>query len=166
MSRALIVRLLRRSISYRVLWNHIQSLWQPLGRFQLVDLDNEYFKVKFEKEDDYTKVLIDGPWTIFGSYLTVQPWSREFSTSQLHLAYVVVWVRLPGLPIRYYTKNLFRCIVDVIGKVIKADYNIDVGERDKFVPFAVMVDLNKPLLPCVGIDDFTQRLEYEGLHQI
>ncbi|KAK8614733.1 hypothetical protein V6N13_068528 [Hibiscus sabdariffa] len=29
-----------------------------------------------------------------------------------------------------------------------------------------MVDLNKPLVPCIGIDGFVQRLEYEGLQNI
>ncbi|GMI93089.1 hypothetical protein HRI_002978200 [Hibiscus trionum] len=116
MGRALIVHLLGRTISYRVLWNRLQSLWKLVGRFQLVDLENDYFLVKLEQEEDYLRILTTGPWTIFGSYLTVQPWSREFSTDKAHPSHVVVWVRLSGLPIRYYTKSLFRRITDIIGK--------------------------------------------------
>ncbi|KAE8660608.1 hypothetical protein F3Y22_tig00116951pilonHSYRG00499 [Hibiscus syriacus] len=53
-----------------------------------------------------------------------------------------------------------------IGKIIKVDYNTNAGERGKFARLAVAVDLNKPLLPCIGIDGFVQKLEYEGLQHI
>ncbi|MBA0841141.1 hypothetical protein Goarm_003651, partial [Gossypium armourianum] len=32
-------------------------------------------------KDDFDKVVIGGPWMIFGHYLTVRPWSLNFSTS-------------------------------------------------------------------------------------
>ncbi|KAK8506914.1 hypothetical protein V6N12_009226 [Hibiscus sabdariffa] len=53
MRQAIVVRLLRRSISYRGLWNKIQAWWKPSGRVQLVDLDNDYFLVKFFYSEDY-----------------------------------------------------------------------------------------------------------------
>ncbi|KAL4353103.1 hypothetical protein GQ457_06G028150 [Hibiscus cannabinus] len=136
------------------------------GEIQLIDLDNNYFLVRLEDPRDYERSLTEGPWTIFGCYLTVQPWSRAFNTSEKHPSHVVAWVRLPGLPYRYYTKALFRRIAAVIGTVVKVDYNTDAGERGKFARLAIMVDLNKPLVPCIGIDGFVQRLEYEGLQNI
>ncbi|MBA0752466.1 hypothetical protein Gogos_001299, partial [Gossypium gossypioides] len=33
-------------------------------------------------EEDYSAVLIGGPWIIFGQYLTIRPWSPLFSTTQ------------------------------------------------------------------------------------
>ncbi|KAL4278683.1 hypothetical protein GQ457_03G021840 [Hibiscus cannabinus] len=130
-----------------------------------MNLENEYFLVKFQHEEDYLKVLTDGPWTLFGSYL-IQLWNMDFSTSQLHTSHVMVCVRLLGLPIRYYMKNLFRSIANVVGRVIKLDYNIKVFGRGKFYRLDVMVELNKPLLSCVGINNFVQKLEYDDLHQI
>ncbi|KAE8718339.1 hypothetical protein F3Y22_tig00110015pilonHSYRG00195 [Hibiscus syriacus] len=107
-----------------------------------------------------------GPWIIFGNYLIVQPWSRNFSTSDDHPSQIIVWIRLSGLPYGYYSKFLFRLIASEIGKVIKVDYNPTAGERGKFAGLVVAVDLTKPLLRCVGIDDFVQRIEYEGLQNI
>ncbi|KAL4303029.1 hypothetical protein GQ457_10G025080 [Hibiscus cannabinus] len=164
--QTVVVRLLGRQIGYRMMWNRLQALWKPTGQFQLIDLENDYFLVKFAVEGDYVNVLADGPWTIFGHYLTVQPWTQEFSTSQEFPSHVLVWVRLPGLPYRYYTKALFRRIAAILGQIIKVDYNTVGGERGKFARLAVMVDLTKPLWPCLGIDDFVQHLEYEGLHNI
>ncbi|PPS04523.1 hypothetical protein GOBAR_AA16128 [Gossypium barbadense] len=32
--------------------------------------------------DDYNRVLTQGPWIIFGQYLTVQPWTQTFNPAQ------------------------------------------------------------------------------------
>ncbi|KAE8693666.1 hypothetical protein F3Y22_tig00110794pilonHSYRG00042 [Hibiscus syriacus] len=92
MRRSIIVRLLGKNIGYRMLLNKIKTLWQPQGRFQLIDLDNGYHLVRLELESGFTRVLTEGPWVIFGSYLIVQPWSRNFSTTETHPSQVVVWI--------------------------------------------------------------------------
>ncbi|KAL4290760.1 hypothetical protein GQ457_14G014310 [Hibiscus cannabinus] len=166
MIHTIIVRLLGRSIGYKVLLDMIYGLWHPRGELQLIDLENNYYLVRFEDERDYADVLINGPWAIFGSYLTVQPWSRSFSTDEKYPSNIVVWVRLPCLPYRYYCKALFRRIAQLVGRVIKVDYNTKAGEHGKFARLAIMVDLNKPLRSCIGIDNFVRKIEYEGLQQI
>ncbi|KAL4333578.1 hypothetical protein GQ457_07G001170 [Hibiscus cannabinus] len=122
-----------------------------IGDIQLIDLENNYFLVRFEKESDYSMVLTEGPWTIYGFYLTVQPWHRDFNTNEKHPTHVVA---------------IFRLIATVIGRVVKIDYNTMRGARGKFARLAVMVDLNKPMLSCINIDGRIQKLEYESLHQI
>ncbi|KAE8729402.1 hypothetical protein F3Y22_tig00003715pilonHSYRG00059 [Hibiscus syriacus] len=128
----------------------IQALWKLVGEIQLIDLDNAYFIVKFTDERDYTKILTEGPWTIYGRYLTVQLWSKSFSTFEKYPSHAIVWVRLPGLPYRYYYKALFRRLVNHVGRVVKVDYNTQAGERGKFARLVTLVDLNKPLLSCIG----------------
>ncbi|KAL4362111.1 hypothetical protein GQ457_04G026880 [Hibiscus cannabinus] len=121
--QAIIVRLLGRNIGYKTLFSRLKALWTPKRIYQLVDLDNDYFLVKFQEEEDYIRVLFEGPWTIFGSYLTVQPWSRSFTTFEAHHSHMIICIRLSGLPYWYYTKSLFRLIAAVIGKVVRVDYN-------------------------------------------
>ncbi|MBA0662985.1 hypothetical protein Goklo_007046 [Gossypium klotzschianum] len=100
-----------KSIGFRALACRIQSLQKIEGNLQIVDLDNEYYLVK----------------------------SISFLMKDLHLSDIVVWVRLPGLPYRYYNKDLFRAIAGVIGQAVKIDYNTIVGRRGKFVTLAVVV---------------------------
>ncbi|KAL4297374.1 hypothetical protein GQ457_12G006380 [Hibiscus cannabinus] len=163
---SVIVRLLGRAIGYNALLNRIRSLWNPSGEVALVDLDNGYYLVRFANVADVSRMLIGGPWVIYGNYLTVQPWSRNFSTDVDHSGEIVVWARLPGLPYRYYTKSMFRYIASVIGRVVKIDYNTSKGKRGRFARLAAVVDLNKPLVPGVLIDGIYQRIEYEGLPTI
>ncbi|KAL4334407.1 hypothetical protein GQ457_07G010750 [Hibiscus cannabinus] len=84
LSNGIIVRLLGQAIGYRALVNRVTALWKPICSLHIIDLDNNYFLVRFSDPSDYLKVLMEGPWTIYGSYLTVQPWSRQFTTTEKH----------------------------------------------------------------------------------
>ncbi|KAJ4850446.1 hypothetical protein Tsubulata_027037 [Turnera subulata] len=76
--KAVIVKLLGRNISYRVLLAKIKSLWQPKGLFKVIDLENNFFVVKFEKQSDYLHSSVGGPWSVFNSALCIFPWSLDF----------------------------------------------------------------------------------------
>ncbi|KAL4348482.1 hypothetical protein GQ457_17G005590 [Hibiscus cannabinus] len=166
LATAVVIRLLGKSIGYRALLNRVQALWNPKGDMCLIDLDNDYYIARFALEEDFQKVLSDGPWVIYGSYLTVQPWSRCFSTAEAHPSHIMVWVRLPKLPYRYYTKSMFRYIAAAIGKVVRVDYNTTEGKRGRFTRLAIIVDLTKPLVSGIVIDGSRQDIEYEGLLEI
>ncbi|KAL4279846.1 hypothetical protein GQ457_03G007300 [Hibiscus cannabinus] len=166
LAKSVIVRLLGKSIGYRALLNRIQSMWNPKGDMCLIDQDNDYYLARFALVEDFQKVLSGGPWVIYGNYLTVQPWSRGFSTTEAHPSHIMVWVRLPKLPYRYYTKSMFRYIVNAIGKVVRVDSNTSEGKRGRFARLAIIVDLRKPLVSGIVIDGHRQDIEYEGLSEI
>ncbi|GMI75472.1 hypothetical protein HRI_001216500 [Hibiscus trionum] len=166
LAKSLVVRLLGRSIGYRALHNRVHMMWKSVGEISIVDLDNEYFLARFAMESDYESVLSGGPWVIYGSYLTVQPWSRDFSTAIDHPRKLLVWLRLPGLPYRYYSSSIFEAITGVLGEVIRVDFNTIEGSRGKFARLAVVVDLEKPLIPAIINDGRYQLIEYEGLSHI
>ncbi|KAL4341262.1 hypothetical protein GQ457_08G035530 [Hibiscus cannabinus] len=165
MRRSLIICLLGQSIGYKTLLSKIKILWQTQGAFQVFDLANDYFLVMFENKYDYEHVLTWGPWLVFGSYLIFQPWSRDFSTSEVFPAHVMVWVRIPRLPYRYYSKSLFRHNANVIEKVMKIDYNKQTGDRGHFTHLVVMISLKHPLILGVRIDGSIYSLEYEGFQR-
>lgn len=84
-----VVCLLGRAIGYRPLLNHLQSLWRPAGTFQLVNLENNLYLVKFTDPSDYSHAVIGHPWVIYGHYLTLQPWTASFSIDNERLTSVV-----------------------------------------------------------------------------
>ncbi|PPD94590.1 hypothetical protein GOBAR_DD08381 [Gossypium barbadense] len=115
-----------------------------------MDLENDYYLVRFSEEDDYNKVLTNGPWVIFGQYLTILPWTPDFSTTQDEVGIQVVWVWLSGLSKSYYSP----CILKAI------------GQAGRFVRIAICVDLRKPLISKVRINGHLQRVEYESLPHV
>ncbi|MBA0855255.1 hypothetical protein Goshw_011258 [Gossypium schwendimanii] len=72
--------------------------WRPSKPFQLIDVENGFFFVKFQRKEDYERALNQGPWIVFGQYLMVQLWTLDFNPFQPFPLVVMAWIRLPGLP--------------------------------------------------------------------
>ncbi|KAH1038181.1 hypothetical protein J1N35_039924 [Gossypium stocksii] len=129
----------------------------PMGSSQVIDIDNDYYLVKFVVNQDYTKALTEGPCVVYGNYLTVQPWSRDFFTKEKHPLKIVVWMRLPGLPYKFYNKKLLRLIVGTLGKVVKINYNTTVCHGGGF---------DETIESICGIDGTSFCVEHERLPSI
>ncbi|KAK9007146.1 hypothetical protein V6N11_050979 [Hibiscus sabdariffa] len=114
MDRTIILKLLGRRIGYETLKMKIHDLWKPASEIKLMDIENGYFLATFRSHNDFLTVLADGPWTIFGHYLTVEPWSPDFSPSQPFPSKVVAWIRLPGLSATLYKRSLIEEIVKCV----------------------------------------------------
>ncbi|KAH1056755.1 hypothetical protein J1N35_034820 [Gossypium stocksii] len=68
-----------------------------------------------------------------------------------------------SLHYRYYGKGLLKIIEDVVGQVMKVDYNTTLTKRGRFARIVIFVDLNILLVTFVGLDGVPQHIEYEGL---
>lgn len=68
---AVVVKLLGRSIRYRALCNRLGALWNSTTSFNVIDLENKYFLIRFKSKEDMGFILTQGPWTIIGHYLIV-----------------------------------------------------------------------------------------------
>ncbi|KAH1031336.1 hypothetical protein J1N35_043510 [Gossypium stocksii] len=64
-ARTIVFKLLGRKIGY-VFWNKMCTPWKQVKRFQLMDIENDYYLAKFESVEDYTNVISKGPWVVFG----------------------------------------------------------------------------------------------------
>ena len=67
-----VIKLIGRSVGYKVLCNCMESLWSRSQGFSMIDLENNFFLVKFKTEEYAYYALTQGSWTILGHYLTVQ----------------------------------------------------------------------------------------------
>ncbi|MBA0804686.1 hypothetical protein Gohar_004256, partial [Gossypium harknessii] len=51
-------------IGFNNLCSKLYAIWKPSRRFQLMDLDNDYYIVKFQAKVDYWKALTEGSWKL------------------------------------------------------------------------------------------------------
>lgn len=70
------------------------------------------------------------------------------------------------MPLHYYHKRILKLLGQIIGKVLRIDYNTESATRGKFARIAVDVELNKPLVSQFLLDGKLQRIEYESLPSI
>ncbi|KAH1080237.1 hypothetical protein J1N35_019998 [Gossypium stocksii] len=140
-------------------------LWNTSKHFHLMDIENGYFLAKLQSTEDYVKVLSQRPWVIYGQYLTVQPWTKEFKSLQPYPSLVLAWIRLPGLS-GYLKKKILEAIGETINKVVHSDFNTDSGTRYRFARMAVYINIKEPLIGQVLVNGLYQKVEYEGLPYI
>ncbi|KAJ4844717.1 hypothetical protein Tsubulata_007706 [Turnera subulata] len=62
-----VVKLLGRTIGYRTLCSRLQTLWQPSKPMKVVDLENDFFLVGLQCEEDFYQALTDFPRSWYDS---------------------------------------------------------------------------------------------------
>lgn len=69
MAKTIIIKMLEGRIGFNVLLNKVTLLWNPVKPIQLMDLENDFYLVRFQDEDDYNRVVMGGPlenlWMVF-----------------------------------------------------------------------------------------------------
>ena len=70
---SVVVKLHGRNIGYKTLCTRLHELWRTTMTYSMIDLENNYFLIRFCSSGDAVDALTKGPWIIMGHYLTVQP---------------------------------------------------------------------------------------------
>ncbi|KAJ1439231.1 hypothetical protein SESBI_02602 [Sesbania bispinosa] len=58
--RTVIIKLLGKRVGYKMLQNRLYKLWHPSSGMEIIDLENEYFLVRFSNTDDYNHFIEHG----------------------------------------------------------------------------------------------------------
>lgn len=98
--------------------------------------------------------------------MNVQQWIPQFDCFKEKIKKITAWIRLPGMPLHYYHKKIIRLLGNVVGTVLKIDYNTELVTRGKFARIAVEVNLDRPLVSQFLLDGKIQKVEYESLPTI
>jgi hypothetical protein len=126
-----------------------------------------FFIVNFSTEAECQRVLEQGPWFWGRSGLSMQRWFPDFNPLTMTAMTTPVWVRLPNLPLHFYSSSFLPTLGNALGRFIKIDTErIEKG----FVTFAricVEIDLSQGLPDRILIDwgdgdPFIQMVDYEN----
>lgn len=85
---------------------------------------------------------------------------------QAYPSVVMAWIRFLTLPSYLYNRKIITKIGELVGKVVKLDMNTDSRTRGRFVRMTVNINLEKPLVSQILINDRSQKVEYESLYTI
>ncbi|XP_028779078.1 uncharacterized protein LOC114735545 [Neltuma alba] len=142
-------------------------MWKTEKSFTTRDINNGYFLVSFEDENDMINIYQEGPWMVSDRYLVVQRWRLNFDpwNAELHKK-IVIWLRIPLLPLEFFNAASFQRIGSLIGRTLKIDRVTYASERGRFARICVEIDLNKKLRSSFNLFGTRRRIEYEGLHLI
>ncbi|CAN1760391.1 hypothetical protein LINPERHAP1_LOCUS7509 [Linum perenne] len=163
---AVIFHVLGRRVPFMIMNNRIQNLWAVRGQVRITDMGAGFFTARFDSSEDYRRALLEGPWKIGEHYIVPRMWQEGFDPCTDTLSQTLVWVRLPGLPLEFFTETFLRRIGDKIGKLVRIDPTTLAMERGNYARICVRVDLSKKLLSKYKLLHRVRRVEYEGLHVV
>ncbi|XP_062019300.1 uncharacterized protein LOC133735880 [Rosa rugosa] len=144
----------------------LRRKWQVKGGWQLIDLPNDFFIVKFNLEEDMNYVLCSGPWILAGRTFIVRKWRPDFDPVNEVIGKMALWVRICGFPVKYFKDYTVANIGKVLGDVVKVD-QVTIGQaRGKFARVCVEIDLSKPLRRFVEVESVAYSVIYEGISLI
>ena len=89
-SKAIIVKLVGRTIGLAYMRTKLNYLWRPTGRMDCVDLGYGFFLVRFFSKEDLEAVLMRGPWFIGDHFLSIRPWEPFFKLSTVNVSLIAV----------------------------------------------------------------------------
>lgn len=144
----------------------LRRKWQVKGGWKLIDLPNDYFIVKFNLEEDMQHALCGGPWILAGQTLVVRKWRPDFDPTTEVIGSMALWVRISGLPVKFFKEFTIAKIGRILGDVVRVD-PVTIGQaRGKFARVCIEVDLSKPLRPFVEVEGVAYQVVYEGISMI
>ncbi|XP_038977764.1 uncharacterized protein LOC120108252 [Phoenix dactylifera] len=128
---------------------------------------NETFAFRFRTVNEREAVMEAGPWLVAGQLLAMERWRPNFVPGEKQLNRLVVWLRLPNLPMEYWTKRLILNIAAKAGRPLALDKITDHGWMLGFARVKVELDAREPIRPGtfvrIGTDVHWQTFRYENL---
>lgn len=105
-----------------------------------------------------------------GHIYCLQPWKRHFDPTKEKLNTVLLWIRLPRLPLEMWNGKVLKHIISPIGNLSKINNNSEEVAKGLFARICVEVDVSKPLkrtIKYVLVDVYREcLLDYENITSI
>lgn len=158
---ALILKLLGKIVSFRVLQQRTSDLWGLQWGYELIDIENGFFLARFFSLEDFMKVLEGGPWWLWVTTSPLLSGGRTFVPPQRGFP-----PRFPELPIELFDEEVLTYMGDAVGKTVRVDETTMAASWGRYGHVCVEIDLDAPLVPVIKVLGSVQQVEYEGLHLI
>ena len=113
------------------------ALWKPAGRLDYVDLEKDFYLVRFSLKKDHDVMLRKGPWFLREHFLSIRPWEPNFKAKTTNVSSVRVWIRFNGLPIEYYDAEVLKEIGEAVGKVLRIDTHMASEAKGRYARLCV-----------------------------
>ncbi|XP_028769454.1 uncharacterized protein LOC114726901 [Neltuma alba] len=146
---------------------NLARIWKTEHPFTTRDLDNGFFVVSFDDEDDMNMIYQEGPWMFADHYLAVQRWRPNFDPWEAKVQKkIAVWIRIPLLPLEFFNVESLRLIGKLIGRTLKVDMITHTSERGRFARICIEIDLKKKLKSAINVFGRRRVIAYEGLQLV
>jgi hypothetical protein len=158
---ALVVKLEDR-LEVNIMKNKLESVWNLAGKFDLKEIGDGFFMVKFNNEEGKANVIDGVPWKIGDCYLFVRKWTSDFNTEK-EIFKSMVWARILSLNFVYYDESFLWTLASAIGHPVKVDLDTLRVEYGRFARVCVDIDIRYAVVFKIGINGEWYEVQYEKI---
>lgn len=90
--------------------------------------------------------MLNVPYTLNNRPIIIRPWSESFDFNEEVLKTIPLGVKLPKLPLNYWSKKVLSKIESGLGKAVYADACTTIAERVSYARVLIEMDVTR-LLP-------------------
>ncbi|CAH9114601.1 unnamed protein product [Cuscuta europaea] len=99
---------------------------------------------KFHNEDDRSKVLLGGPYIVFGKLLMLKELSENFSFEDEEFLKVPIWVKFHDLPLQLWNDEAMSEVASMVGVPLTTDKITQERINNDYARVLIEVDVSKP----------------------
>lgn len=146
----------------------MEQFWKvELGYAPVVDLLTQgWFVVNFSNEADLWKIL-NRSWSLDHSPVLLKPWHPMFDASRERVDTIPIWVRLPVLPLHFWSELHLRRIGNILGTFLEADLSFLESHVKQVARILVNINIREGLSETInlvwGSEVISQILDYENI---
>lgn len=99
----------------------ILESWNLLHEAQASLVGVNTFLFKFASAADRSRVLLQGPWSVFGYHLVLKPWEANKAPQEIDFSTTDLWLQAHNLPLEYCTEENAKAISCLFHKFLEFD---------------------------------------------
>ena len=124
-----------------------KQLWRSTNGFKLKRLGEHKVLFVFDKLPDVDRIIQNQPWSFDKHLVVIQRYDSDTPAHNLIFNKATFWVQVHDIPLRYMTRQMAKCLCEIVGEVHKSTGAVD-EEGGHFMRVRVTLDINLPL--CRG----------------
>ena len=143
-SASLVGYFLEKKPHYDMVKKAAERAWGNMGLKAVTLPANDFFLFSFDSKEDSEKVILEGPWSLVGRSIVLQPWIPGFKFEKSKISTIPIWVRLSNIPVELWTKEGLSWITSALGRPLHLELLTEHIEVVKYARVQVEMDRNSP----------------------
>ncbi|XP_074288077.1 uncharacterized protein LOC141613236 [Silene latifolia] len=128
---------------WELLSGFVKKLWGAYKPDKISFLPNGVFLVRFPTKECQSLVLQQGFPMYDNKPLVVKPWSESCSLLKERVKVVPIWLRLCGLPLKFWSKSSLEKLAGLLGKFVRRDAATEDKTRLGYARLLVEVQIGQ-----------------------
>lgn len=168
-TNSVVVYVLGANLPYHVMAGFLNRIWKAVGIDKVIQVQKGVFLVRFQSREQQDAVLQIGMTNFDHKPVIISPWSPDLPLYRADVQSVVVWVQLPGLPLKYWMPEVLGRLTSQVGLPMMPDNLTRQRDKGQFARVLVHMDIKEQVKHKVYYKDKKGRLihqpvTYEWMH--